>query len=409
MIKSMSILFYIRKDKPDNNLHVPIYCRLTIDGKRSAFGIKRMISPERWDALKGKAKGSNEESKALNDHISLIKNKIYECHHKLEQANDPITADVIKNLVLGKDVNTKTERSLLKTFKDHNTKVQELIGVDFAHGTWQRYETCYSHMTEFILWKYNSDDYNLSGVNNEFISDLDHYLRTVKSCCNNTTVKYLKNFKKVVRIALANGWLTSDPFLNYKVKLKKVDRGYLTQQELDLLTRKSFALERISQVRDIFLFQCYTGLAYCDVKKLTKENIMLDGEGQFWIKTHRTKTKTNVHVPLLPKAIEILKKYLTFSEIYVLPVSSNQKMNSYLKEVADLCEIKKRLSTHLARHTFATTVTLANGISLEVVSKMLGHTNFNTTKIYARLLDTRVSDEMNTLKDKLNQKMLDSG
>lgn len=409
MVNNLGILFYVRKERKDLLNNVPVYCRITVNGKRSAFAIKRTISPDRWDSSKGLAKGSNEESKALNAYINSLKNKVYKIQHKIEESGQSITTEVIINTLSGKSVDAKKSRSLLKLFEDHNLKVKGLINIDFAHGTWERYETCIKHLKEFIQWKYNRDDYMLSEVDNEFITEFDYYLRSEKGCANNTTVKYLKNFKKIIRIALANKWVDFDPFLNYKVKLKKIDRGYLTQEDLDILTNKVFPLERIEQVRDIFLFQCYTGLAYADVKRLIKENITLDGAGQFWIKTLRLKTKTTVHVPLLPKAIEILKKYLTHSTTYVLPVSSNQKMNAYLKEVADLCGIRKRLTTHLARHTFATTVTLANGISLEVVSKMLGHTNFNTTKIYARLLDSRVSEEMNTLKDKLNLKRLNSG
>ena len=243
----------------------------------------------------------------------------------------------------------------------------------------------------------------LKEVNHEFIIELDYFLRTEKKCCNNTAVKYIKNFRKIIRIAIANSWIDKDPFINYKPKLNKVDRGYLTKEELEALSLKQFSIERIEQVRDVFLFQCYTGLAYCDTYKLTSANVVKDDAGFLWVKSKRTKTDIPINVPLLHVAQEILNKYKTNSEknLKLLPVLSNQKMNAYLKEIADICGINKRLSCHLARHTFATTVTLANGISLESVSKMLGHTNLVTTKIYARMLDSRVLSEMQILSAKL--------
>ncbi len=289
-------------------------------------------------------------------------------------------------------------------FEDHNQKVKTLIGSTFAYGTYERYQTALKHLKDFVTWKYNRNDFFLHEIDHEFITEYDFYLRSVRKCNNNTAVKYIKNFGKIIKYSIANAWIDKNPFLNFKMKLNKVDRGYLTKDELTVIVEKHFSINRLEQVKDVFLFQCFTGLAYCDVSKLTRECIAYDDKKILWLKTKRTKTDTAVNVPLLPGAIQIIEKYSNNHSGKLLPVPSNQKLNAYLKEIGELCGINKRLSCHLARHTFATTVTLANGISLESVSKMLGHTNLTTTKIYARMLDSRVLDEMQLLHKKLNNK-----
>jgi site-specific recombinase XerD len=317
-------------------------------------------------------------------------------------ANKPATAAAIKNSFMGISQKSK---SLFLLFEDHNTKVKELVGKDFSQGTLDRYDTVLKHLREFVKHKYSLDDILLSDIDHAFIQEFDHFLRTVRNCENNTAVKYIKNFKKIIRDALAKGLITVDPFLSYKAKLKKVDRGFLTQEEIDTIAAKELSILRLAQVRDIFIFQCYTGLAYADIKKLRPKNIVKGADGQLWINTRRTKTDTMVNVPILPEAQAILDRYADHPQCLnkgvLLPVLSNQRMNGYLKEIADLSGITKNLSSHLARHSFGTTITLSNGVSLEAVSKMLGHTNMNTTRVYARMVDSRVLDEMNILRSKL--------
>jgi len=407
MTKNFSVLFYVRNDKINPEGSVPIYCRITVDGKRSEIAIKRSTPQSKWNSDKGYVKGTTEDVKSINAYIDTVRNKIYEHHKLLIENNKVITAEAIKNSFLGISQKSK---SLFKIFEEHNEKVKSLVDKDFAAGTLERYETVLKHLKEFVAKQYQTNDFFLGDVDNEFITGFDYFLRTVHNCANNTAVKYIKNFKKIIRIALANGWIVKDPFINFKVKLKKVDRGFLTEEELNTIATKTFAVARLNQVKDIFLFQCYTGLAYADIKKLNREQIIKGADGEQWISTHRTKTDTSVNVPLLPEALQILDKYKDYPECdnkgLLLPVLTNQKMNGYLKEVADLCSINKNMSTHLARHTFATTITLGNGISLEAVSKMLGHTNLNTTKIYARMMDSRVSEEMKGLKERMGAKLI---
>jgi site-specific recombinase XerD len=346
-----------------------------------------------------------EELRELDSYLDALKEKLYAAHQALIRENKTITAEAIKNKYTG--VSEKA-RMLVPIFQKHNDEVETLVPKEYSPGTLERYKTSLSHTEEFLKWKYNLSDIDIRDINHEFITDYDFFLRSVRKCANNTTVKYIKNFKKIIRICIANGWLDRDPFVNYKVKLKEVERPFLSEDELDIIINKHFKVPRINQVKDIFLFSCFTGLAYSDVKKMSYENIATGIDGEKWLFINRTKTDTASRVPLLPTALDILDKYKDHPQCInkqkLLPVLSNQKMNAYLKEIADLCEINKELTFHIARHTFATTVTLNNDVPIESVSKMLGHKNIRTTQHYAKLLDKKVSNDMQTLRDKFKPK-----
>lgn len=296
---------------------------------------------------------------------------------------------------------------LLEVFQEHNNQVEQLIGQDFAAGTAERYRSAKKHLAEYIKYDYKKDDIPIQDVNHKFITGFEYYLKAVRKCSHNTAIKYVVNFKKIIRIAYANDWITKDPFARWKVRLKNVEREYLTQEEIDHLLETNFHTLRLEQVRDIFVFCCFTGLAYADVKKLSKDDINKGVDGELWINTSRTKTKSKANIPILPTAQAILNKHAYSPDLKndrVLPVLTNQKMNAYLKEIAHISGIKKNLTTHLARHTFATTVTLSNGVSIESVSKMLGHRNLRTTQHYAKILNRRVSEDMQMLREKLQIK-----
>jgi site-specific recombinase XerD len=290
--------------------------------------------------------------------------------------------------------------------KKEHKRVEKLVGQEFAPGTLERYKTVKKHLEEFLKADYKMNDIPLKRINHQFILDFEYYLKTTRSCGHNSTLKYIKNFKKIIRIAMANGWIAIDPFLNYKARLDVVNREYLTQEEIQTMLNKNLHTPRLSQVRDIFIFCCFTGLAYSDVKKLTSNHLVMGIDGERWIKVNRTKTDTRSNIPLLPTALDIIDKYKDHPEVIIkgvlLPVLSNQKSNAYLKEIAELCGINKNLTTHLARHTFATTVTLTNGVPIESVSKMLGHSSIRSTQHYAKIIDRKVSDDMLALKNKLH-------
>jgi len=290
------------------------------------------------------------------------------------------------------------QKGVVEIFKEHNERCKKLKDIDFAAGTVQRYVTCCKHLQDFISLKYKKDDVPLRDINQQFILDFECYFKTDRKCNHNSTTKYLKNFKKIIRLAHAQDLIKLDPFRNIKFHLDDVDMAYLDEGEMDALMNKKFVNERVRVVRDIYIFCCFTGLAFTDVKSLNIADIYNEKDGSMWIKKKRRKTKNWCHIPLLPTAVEILNKYSTHpycvEKNVSLPVISNQKMNAYLKEIADVCEINKELSTHTARHTFATTVTLKNKVSIEVVSKMLGHSSINMTKKYARVVDELIKNDM---------------
>lgn len=405
MNKTFNLLFFVKKNKIRTNGTAPIYLRITIDGKAAEIAAKRYIDPKKWDNKSQKAVGNSQEAKTLNSYLKTLEQKVYDFHYQMLKEEDFVTAESLKSKLLGTDVTT---RMLIPIFQEHNDKVEALVGQDFAPGTLERYKTSLKHTQEFLNWKYKVSDIDITKIDHVFIMDYDFWLRSVRKCANNTAVKYIKNFKKIIRLCMANGWLSKDPFLGYKAKLKVVERPYLAKEEIQAVYEKEFASDRLSQVRDIFLFSCYTGLAYVDVKQLSKSNINTGIDGNQWIFTRRQKTDTSTRVPLLPLAQELVLKYENHPQCVnsdvLFPVLSNQKMNSYLKEIASVCGINKDLTFHIARHTFATTVTLSNGVPIESVSKMLGHTNIKTTQHYAKILDKKVSYDMVNLKKVLQMK-----
>lgn len=405
MKNSFSLLFYVKRCKTDSNKKSNIYLRITVNGRRAELSIQRKVSLDKWSSASGRVKGYSSEAQEINQYIDIISNKINKIHQKFVEEDKPFTSKSILDTYLGKNENKKM---LLKIFQDHNDQVEKLIGKDFAAGTALRYSTAKSHVEDFIKDEYKVSDIPVQDVDHKFIAGLEYYLKTQRNCAHNTTIKYITNFKKIIRIAYANDWISKDPFFNWKGRLKTVDREFLSETEIQGMLEKELHTPRLAQVRDIFIFSCFTGLAYADVKKLTKDNIVIGIDGNKWINTKRTKTNTLTNIPILPAAANVIEKYANYPDVLysekLLPVLSNQKMNAYLKEIADLCGFTKNLTFHLARHTFATTVTLTNGVPIESVSKMLGHKSLKTTQHYAKILDRKVSDDMTVLRNKLNLK-----
>jgi site-specific recombinase XerD len=395
--------FYAKSTKSNSIGLFPIYVRLTVDGKRLEYSTKKFIDPAKWSASTSRMKGNSEEARSINSILDFMKNKINEIQYELLKDGVSFTIEEFKNRLLG---TTERTRTLIPIFQDHNNKIKALIGKEYAAGTLERYETSLKHTKDFLLWKYNVSDIDILKIDHAFITDYEFYLRTVRNCANNTAVKYIKNFNKIIKICLANHWIEKNPFSNYKSKVKEVERVYLNENEIQEIINKDFGTDRLSLVRDIFLFSCFTGLAYIDVKNLTKSHISIGIDGEKWIFTHRQKTESASKIPILPVTQMIIEKYenhpQSINEDRLLPILSNQKMNAYLKEIAAVCKINKELTFHIARHTFATTITLTNGVPIESVSKMLGHKNLRTTQHYAKVLDKKVGEDMKILKDKFS-------
>ncbi|MHA7129319.1 site-specific integrase [Algoriphagus namhaensis] len=403
--KTFRITFFLKSRKNSSDELRHLFLRLTVNGESREISTKLDWSKKRWNTKAGMATGNKEDALRLNAYLDSIRVKIMTARLKLMEKGQDVTVDALRRILLGE---SEENQYLLEIFRKHNEHMESLVGSEFAPGTLQRYKTSFDHTQAYIQWKYGKADIEIRKLNYEFISDYEYWFKSVRKCSHNTTVKYLANMKKIVLDCVRKGWLARDPFMNYKLAKKEVHREALTEDELQRIAKKVFPTDRLNQIRDIFIFSCYTGLAYIDVRNLKKEQIITGIDGEKWLMTQRQKTQSPTRLPLLPEALRIIKKYSDHPAIEitdkVLPTPSNQKTNAYLKEIADLCGIRKELTFHIARHTFATTITLANGVPLETVSKMLGHKSLAQTQHYAKILDHKVSEEMKALKEILNSK-----
>ncbi|MCQ6961057.1 site-specific integrase [Mucilaginibacter aquariorum] len=402
MKSNFHLLFYLRKQKNYKGGPQAVYMRITVNGKRAEMSAGRECDPAKWNSHAGRAIGTKEEIKSLNNYLDSLQTKVRNAHQVLIDANQRITTESLQNQFAGK---TEKSHYLMKLFAEHNDKVKALIGNGFESNTLKGYKTSEKHLTGFLQKEYGKTDIEISQLNYAFITGFEFYLKADCKITGVSAAKYIKHLKKIANHCIANGWLKQNPFINFKSTAKAKERTFLTQQELDAISNnKKLTVERLKQVRDIFVFCCYTGLSYADVKKLRRVEIGKGMDGEQWIFTSRQKTDTSSRIPLLPAALTIINRYQDYPQCenqgLLLPVLSNQKMNAYLKEIADLSGIVKHLTFHLARHTFATTVTLSNDVPIETVSKMLGHTNIKTTQHYAKILDTKVSHDMSLLKQK---------
>jgi len=399
MKSTFNVLYYLKRNAIRKDGRMPIVTRVTVDGIIAQFNTKLEVQQTNWSVKMGKVIGHSSDSKQYNAQLEQIKASLHGIYHELQRKDNYVTAEKVKNEFLGISEHHET---LLDLFQKHNEDVLKLVGISKSKGTYQKYERTRRHLENFILLKYQLKDISLKEIKPIFIWDFEVYLMTTGKCQTNTTAKFMQYFKRIILIARNNGLIAIDPFVNYKTHLTKVDRGYLTQENVEKILKKEFVIKRLELVRDIFIFSCFTGLSYIDVKNLTNKEIRTSFDNNLWIMTKRQKTKVDSNILLLDVPKMIIEKYRDKSvNDHVLPILSNQKMNAYLKEIGDLCEIDKELTFHLARHTFATTITLAKGVPIETVSKMLGHTNIRTTQIYARITDSKISNDMQELAGKL--------
>jgi site-specific recombinase XerD len=413
IMKSFGLLFYLKKRSGYVSGDLPIYMRITVDGVSKEISLLRMCDPARWNPVTARMVGAKETVRALNAYLDTLQAKVYEAKHMLIQNGKPVTAEFIKNLVQGREVQSEPARMSTVIFQHHNDQMAALVGREYAPGTLVRFKTALKHTRDFLLWKYKVPDIDIKKLDYEFVSEFEFWFKSEKKCDHNTTIKYIACCKKIVLRCIHNGWLQRNPFMGFNMALREVDRDALTEEELQTMAGKQFPSDRLTSVRDIFLFSCFTGLAYADVKKLKRTEISTGIDGDKWIFTKRKKTDTPSRIPILPMALEILQRYEDHPACQVkgmvLPILTNQKMNAYLKEIADVCGIHKNLTFHIARHTFATTVTLSNGVPIETVSKILGHRSLRTTQHYAKILDRKVSQDMQALKEKLSFKVFLGG
>jgi len=401
VVNTFSISFFVRKERVVKG-ETKIYVSLVLNKKRMKISSNLFVPISNWDSSKGFPRGTTFDIKQLMMKLDEIKNKYFDCYHKLLIENQSFTTEDIKNEFLGiKDA----EQTLMKMFEYHTETTKNTL----AENTKRHFRGTEKYFKEFLSEVLRISDIPLSRLNLKFLTDFEQFIhrrnKTSKNPCNhNSMTKHIVRFRKIVNIAIMNDWLDKDPFMKYKSSYIPSNRGYLTKDEFQNIEQVNIAIQRLKIVRDLFIFSCYTGLAHIDAMNLKSENICVGINKKSWIKTTRTKTKIPVNVPLLPAAEMILERYKDSPLVkqgYVLPQISNQTVNAYLKEIAVLSGISKTLTFHMARHTFATTVTLTNGVPIETVSKMLGHTSIKTTQIYAKVVDSKICDDMDVLMQKL--------
>ncbi len=399
----LSVRFFVKKYKVRNN-RVPIYVRITLDGRSLDVSLKREIDLNSWNVEKGQANGTRPEIKALNSYLDQVQAEVTNAYNQVKFEGKVLNADSVKNKFCGIE---PEEHTLLGLIDYHNSYLKEFL----EWGTIKNYATTQKYIQTFLKEMMKVPDVPLSQLSYSFLVDFEIFLKNLrpkdhhKPCGHNTVLKHIERLRKMINMAIKNEWLDRDPFAKFRARFIGNDREFLTQEELNAIEAKETKILRLQWAKDLFVFSCYTGLAYCDVMDLTPSNISIGIDGDYWIMTSRKKTNQPLRVPLLPKALEIVEKYKNHPRALAIgtafPVLSNQKLNAYLKEIADLSGIAKNLTFHLARHTFATTVTLTNGVPIETVSKMLGHTSIRTTQIYAKVVEKKIGEDMRTLREKL--------
>ena len=394
MRSTFKVLFYLKRDKQKTNGMIPLYCRITVDGQEARFGMKCDVNPKFWDVKTGKATGRTTETVKINALAENTKAAIYKVYRELQERDNYVTAERVKNVFLGAETKQQT---LLELFDRHNRERETQIGVTICKINYYYYIRTRALLSDFLRQQYNVSDIPIRDIDQRFITNFRTYLVVNYQYAHNTLAKHLKNLRHVISIAIDEEIISKNPFAKHNVQYQNSDRGFLTEEEIDRLVACKFEESelKLEKSRDVFLFCSFTGLSYSDLCSLREENIQKSFDGKLWIKGRRNKTDVEYNIPILDIPKMILEKYAT-SKFYgkLLPVPEYQCYRSRLKKLEKKCDINKHISSHLARHTFAT-YTLTKGVSIESVSKMLGHRNIKTTQIYAKITNEKVSNEMN--------------
>ena len=390
------VYFSLRESKQNKKGLSPIEVSITTNGKRIYFSTGKHVPAVDWNKEKQAVKGKSEEAQLINGYLIQLRNKIYQKEIELLQKGYLITAELLKEAITDK-VEALNEKTLLDVLNEHNTERKAMVGKTVAPATYWVFEYTGRLFKEFIQKKYERKDLYLREINLGFIQGFHAFLLGEKKMGQNSCTKHLKFLKKLLNLAVANSYISYNPVNAYKVEREPVEVDFLDEEELRKIINFDTPLPRLERAKDMFLFGCFTGLSYIDIKTLTPEHFEKDNTGRIWIKKRRVKTGVLSRIPLLPIAKLILDKYKGGEKL--LPIQDPADINKYLKDIAILCGINKRICFHTSRHTFASTITLANNISLEVVSKMLGHTNTRMTAHYAKLIDKCIGEQMDKLMD----------
>ena len=399
------VSFFLKKAKLLKNGEASVAMRITVDGQRVENNIRKSILPNLWDQSKERAKGTSAAAADLNRFIEDARIRIHQIVTELQHTGAEINPLIVQQLFYGVGQMRKQERTILQVIQEHNDEAKQLIGTDFVEITWRRYETMKRYLSELIKAKYGVDDLPLSDFTGELIRAYEVYLKTDKYLCQNTLIRYMKALKNITNRCIANDWIQKDPFAGIKFREEPTEPEFLTLEEVDRIYNCNPGSKRLEVIKDMFLMSAFTGLAFTDVSQLTEDHIVTDNDGNKWIRKPRQKTKQISNIPLLDVPLAIIEKYRNDKKAakkgVLLPIPCNQVMNRYLKEIAEICKINKHLTMHTARHTYAT-LCLSQGVSLKNVSKMLGHASVKMTERYARVLDSSILRDMNSIRDTLN-------
>ncbi len=397
----LTTLFILQKNRTNRQGNCPIRCRITFNFKRKEFSTGQFINPDYWNNKKQKALPLSKENDFINTQLSLISQKINKAFLILQVQEMEFDVDDIYLLYTGES--TKKNKSFIELLEWHNTKMEKLVGIEYAPRYYQKWKGMHLLMKDFVRKTYKKSDVLLSNLTIKFLEDLDFYMKSEKLHKQVTINKCIQRVRQIIRLAISEGYLEKDPFILYKAKRYKKEVVYLNYEELQLVEKHNFSQSRLEQVRDMFIFCCYTGLAYAEMSSLKKEHLIIGFDGNTWINMYRKKTGKDFSVPLLDKPVQILDKYRSPTRETILPKISNQKFNSYIKEICEIVGIEKKISHHIARKTFATTVLLYNGIPMEIVSELLGHSKMSVTQEhYGKIVQRKVSEHMQNLTRKLN-------
>jgi site-specific recombinase XerD len=400
----LKVIFYLKAGKVNKKGESPIFARITYNQKSTTIATGKSISKERWQFTKNLRNVLKlEKEKVLKNSLDVIQLNIEKKFNELARETSEVSLILLKKELNGKTKIPIDGHSILEIMENHNKYFKRKVGADErSKASFQKYERSKELIKTFIKKQYDCEDLPSKEINSAFIYNLESFLKyesTFKGKIgikNNSMVKYMRMYKTSFNYSIKMGLIDKNPFNIYDGKLNIKEATFLTQQELNLIETKKFLIERLEKVKDIFLFSCYTGYAPIDACNLTTNNLFTDNNNDLWIRTNRAKTDIRANVPILPPTLKIINKYKN-QQIGLIPKISNQKMNSYLKEIADLCGINKSLTWYVARHTFATTVTLGNGVRIENVSSMMGHTTIKQTQHYAKILDVNVKEDMSKL------------
>jgi len=395
------INFLLRKNRESSDNKFPVYVRFTFKSKRVELSTGIFISKNHWDESKQRIKEKVSGARVSNDRLDKMKTEIQDIYNQFRSSGEEFDATTIKNRLL----NAEESKGVLFVFDYYLNSIIAKLNKGYSMETYKHYKSSRKRLAEFISTQLKKTDIPIQSINYKFLDLFDIYIKKDFNNQQNTAWNYHKHLRRILNLAISLDYIDKNPYSKFKVGLDETHREILSMEELQRLENKNIQIERLSVVRDIFIFACYTGLSFSDIAKLSRIHLQHGADGKEWIIIDRSKTNNRCRIPILPKAREILKKYEDYPKIsnkdILLPVLTNQKMNSYLKELGDICDINKNITMHIARHTFATSVTLSNGVPIETVSKILGHTSLKTTQIYAKVLDKKISEDMDLLLIKL--------